>query len=309
VATVKAKVVAGTYYYRARAMTGNGWGPWYSRGSWVVIIGSEGWIDIPGSTIPPDEPPPPVANAGPDTTVNAGDPAWVDGSRSSDVFGNPLHYHWTAPSGIVLSDSTAIRPTFVANAEGTYKIILKVEDREVFSTPDTVAVTVKVKVVSGCGPGILWCEDWEGEDVMNNWYADAGTWQVGVPTSGPNKAHGGQKVLAALLGGNIPSGVNSRWIKMSRLVVPSADKNPRLRFWHFYSFYYSSNKGNVLIKKGSEEWKTLGTFSGHSGGIWTFVFLDLTAYADSSVQLAFQIITDNSGASWYIDDVKVEYDP
>ncbi len=47
----------------------------------------------------------------------------------------------------------------------------------------------------------LWSEDFEG-DWTANWYADAGTWEVGAPTSGPNAAHSGDNCAATVLGGN-----------------------------------------------------------------------------------------------------------
>ncbi len=65
---------------------------------------------------------------------------------------------------------------------------------------------------------------------------DAGTWEVGVPTSGPDSAFNGQNCAATVLNGNYPAYADTRLIRHTSFVVPSANQNPRLRFWQWYSF-------------------------------------------------------------------------
>ncbi len=95
---------------------------------------------------------PPVANAGADQTVNVGDTVTLDGSGSTDADGDPLTYSWTlttpAGSGAVLSDATAVAPTFVADAEGTYTAELIVNDGMDSSTPDSATITAQLVVVN-----------------------------------------------------------------------------------------------------------------------------------------------------------------
>ena len=59
---------------------------------------------------------PPVANAGSAQTVNDGATVQLDGSQSSDPQGEPLTFKWLQVSGpaATLSNSTAVRPTFIA---------------------------------------------------------------------------------------------------------------------------------------------------------------------------------------------------
>ena len=83
---------------------------------------------------------------------------------------------------------------------------------------------------------VLWQEDWEG-NWFQDWFVEAGTWEVGEPTSGPNSAFASLKCAATVLDGDYDEPVDSRLIRFTSFVVPSATENPRLRFWHWYSIF------------------------------------------------------------------------
>ena len=75
----------------------------------------------------------PVANAGADQTVPMGTTVTLDGSASSDADGDPLTYAWSftstpAGSTAVLSNPTAVMPTFVVDRPGAYVAQLVVND-------------------------------------------------------------------------------------------------------------------------------------------------------------------------------------
>ncbi len=93
----------------------------------------------------------PVADAGQDVRVPAGGalpafPVLLDGSRSSDPQGLPLSYSWafrTLPAGsvAVLNDPHAVSPSFLADATGTYEVLLVVSNGIKQSTAAKVTVT------------------------------------------------------------------------------------------------------------------------------------------------------------------------
>ena len=85
---------------------------------------------------------PPVANAGPDQTLEATSPegaaVTLDGSASSDPEGDPLTYGWSTPVGEATGETTSVTlPT------GTHLVTLTVTDDKDASDTDTVTVTVE----------------------------------------------------------------------------------------------------------------------------------------------------------------------
>ncbi len=128
-------------------------------GSYVVqLIVSDGALDsAPDSMVISTLNTPPVAEAGPDQTVAPSSTVTLDGSGSSDVDGDPLTYSWSLTSVPVgstaaLSNTTDIMPTFVADEPGTYIAQLVVDDGQVSSAADTVAIsTVNTRPVAEAG--------------------------------------------------------------------------------------------------------------------------------------------------------------
>ena len=88
---------------------------------------------------------PPTANAGADQTFKAGSVVHLDGSKSSTLNGGVLAFAWQftgKPPGstAVLSDSTAVKPTFTADKVGDYFVQLIVTD-VLSSPPSSVKIT------------------------------------------------------------------------------------------------------------------------------------------------------------------------
>lgn len=96
----------------------------------------------------------PVANAGSSQSVNEGKLVTLNGSSSSDADGNPLKYMWTAPAGVVLSSTTAAKPTFTAPEVSKDTILnfsLVVNDGQLNSASASVKITVKNVTTVGNG--------------------------------------------------------------------------------------------------------------------------------------------------------------
>ena len=104
-------------------------------GKWVilgenVVVNFEGGF---GLTLGGGENSTPVAEAGPDQTVQVDTTVLLDGSASTDRDGNRLTFAWTIfgkPEGsrAALSDHTAVMPNLVVDQPGTYTLQLIVND-------------------------------------------------------------------------------------------------------------------------------------------------------------------------------------
>jgi len=87
----------------------------------------------------------PVAIAGLDFSLQEGTQGQLDGTSSFDLDGDPLTYHWSAPDGILLSDSTSPNPEFVApyvKEDSVFTVSLTVSDGTTDSDPDEIDITV-----------------------------------------------------------------------------------------------------------------------------------------------------------------------
>jgi hypothetical protein len=88
----------------------------------------------------------PVADAGPDQVIVAGQGAFIDGSGSFDPDGDALAFQWAftarpAGSSAAIVDPAAPVATFVADMPGDYIVQLIVSDGQLESLPDTVLIS------------------------------------------------------------------------------------------------------------------------------------------------------------------------
>jgi bacillopeptidase F (M6 metalloprotease family) len=141
-----------------------------------------------------------------------------------------------------------------------------------------------------------------------NWSADNGVWEVGMPTTGPETCHSLTQCAGTILDGNYPDDANTRLIS-PYITIPNLDVNERvrLRFWHWFRLEDGLDYGSVQVSVDGGAWQTLlGGISGISP-VWTQVYVDLSAYEGSTIQIAFYMTSTWNGNDngWYVDDVSV----
>jgi choice-of-anchor C domain-containing protein len=129
-------------------------------GSYLIALTvSDGKVHgLPDSVTVATENSPPVANPGANQSIPLGATITLDGSRSSDVDGNPLTFRWSllarSPgSAAVLSNPNSVTPSFNADAPGTYVAQLIVNDGSVDSAPASVTLTTaNAAPIANAGP-------------------------------------------------------------------------------------------------------------------------------------------------------------
>lgn len=90
----------------------------------------------------------PIADAGPDQTIESNDLIQLDSNNRSDPNGSPLTYSWNQTSGpeVILNDPTSSNPTFIApdiNEETSLEFELTVTNYQGESSePDEVTITI-----------------------------------------------------------------------------------------------------------------------------------------------------------------------
>jgi hypothetical protein len=131
-------------------------------GSYIAgLIVNDGTLSSSQSTVTittGNTPPVAVATAMPQIAVVNG-LVQLDGSKSTDVDGNPLTYAWSlntsqAPnSNAVLSNPNIVNPVFTADVAGTYVAQLIVSDGTIASQPVTVTITTNAVLAPTANPG------------------------------------------------------------------------------------------------------------------------------------------------------------
>jgi Immune inhibitor A-like, MAM domain len=149
------------------------------------------------------------------------------------------------------------------------------------------------------------------ESSLGDWIVDYGTWETGVPVSGPKQAHGGTNCAATALAGNYGYNVESRLISPP-FVVPSSSGQV-LRFWHWYNLVNALGYVEIMTDNGSWSQISPNYLDSNTGGAWTNVSIDLSSYAGQTVELAFHFISGGAccgnAPGWYVDDISVAATP
>jgi bacillopeptidase F (M6 metalloprotease family) len=137
----------------------------------------------------------------------------------------------------------------------------------------------------------------------------ADSWQLGAPTSGPGAAHSGSNLWATNLAGNYPVSHNASLVSPPIALTGLASAS--LQFAHWYALERNWDFGIVeASSNGGATWTELARYTNPSGSAsvgWEMPVIDLSAYANQTVQIRFRMTSDSSitMAGWYIDDVRV----
>src|SRR6266540_2067042 len=198
-------------------------------------------------------------------------------------------------SGVTIKMGQTVRVAFRFHSENAY----------IPAGPDVDAgwyideVVVATGPVRPIEPNVV--ETFGEADFWDRWHVTAGTWEANN--------------LAATVLGDKTYGrnVDSRLVSPV-FVVPLTNENPRLRFWHWYSFENlpTEDYGVVEIRVGAGPWQELSQHYGGSGNAaWSRVWLSLSKYAGQSVQIAFRFFSSGSRVDfgWYLDDAVLATGP
>lgn len=191
---------------------------------------------------------------------------------------------------------------------GSYPYVFTMRDG---SSGDVLFTDTRVAIID-CpeDPGLLFAEDWEGGQGF--WDVEGGVWGVGTPVVAPDSAHGGLQCAGTVLGGSYPESSDSRLTSPPIRLQKPGEGPYILSFWHWFSTYDSRDFGEVQVRSSGGEWESVSnTFAGRSGA-WTRHLVDLSAFGDSLVQIAFRFRSVDSiwnaydgGSGWYVDDICV----
>ena len=156
----------------------------------------------------------------------------------------------------------------------------------------------------------IFFEDFESG--WGSWWADNGVWDVGIPTVGPDAAYSPLNCAGTILDGDYPNDANTRLISPNiNLPTLTGDEMIQLKYWQWFNIENSDDQGVLQISVNSGAWQTISSpeFDGESM-VWTQYVTDLSAYAGSSVRIAFYFTSDwvSTYNGWYIDDVSIETD-
>ncbi|MFN0214670.1 MAG: choice-of-anchor J domain-containing protein, partial [Saprospiraceae bacterium] len=111
------------------------------------------------------------------------------------------------------------------------------------------------------------------------------------------------------LTGKYPDNANTRLLSPA-IPLPALTGNERvqLSFYHYFDTWSTNDYCDVEVSANGGAWVKLNpeSFKYQSGG-WTHYLVDLSAYGNQTVQIAFHFVSDNgtANAGWYVDKVSI----
>jgi bacillopeptidase F len=139
------------------------------------------------------------------------------------------------------------------------------------------------------------------------WSWKGGHWKIGVPTTGPNSAYSGSKVIATNTDGDYLNNMDSN-LMVPPVFLPKG--KAYLHFKQWYSFAEGDHANVYVSVDNGATWTSLSEYTGNSSG-WVDGVVDLSDYTDRFIRIGFHVYTDEEGTAegWYLDDVKLTDTP
>lgn len=163
---------------------------------------------------------------------------------------------------------------------------------------------------------VVWSDGFE-TNTPSRWQTSA-VWKMGAPTTGPAVNNQGYRTHSGAACAYTQGYGYNKDVRLvcinyngaSTLQVPSADQGPVLRFWQWFNFGNALGYVEVSTDDGAT-WTNLSPtyLDLKSSGVWSRPELDLSAYADQSILIAFHFTSGGccgNGLGWYVDDVEVD---
>jgi bacillopeptidase F len=198
-----------------------------------------------------------------------------------------------------------VMPWYLFDADYNAEYYIRVND---FGNNTYVSEVYPVDVEVGVTPG--YSQDFEAEPVgwwhspLNPSGSTADPWEWGIPTSGPNAAHSGERVYATNVDGPYTNSTDA--FLMAPPIDLTAGGPAKLVFWHWYEFENNYDNGYVAISADGMNFTVVKAYTGTSGG-WLRTSVDLTPYTGQVIYVMFYLHTDSSvnKAGWYLDDINI----
>ncbi|PUB08206.1 S8 family serine peptidase [Paenisporosarcina sp. OV554] len=162
-------------------------------------------------------------------------------------------------------------------------------------TSDIYTILVKPSITIG------YFNDFETE--MTGWESPGSAqWKWGKPTTGPNAAASGEKVLATNLEGTYSE--NQEMVSiMPSTVLPQGSAYLQFKNWYDID---ETDRSLVLVKPdGEENWDIVAMYNGTTTRGYSNEEIDLSQYAGKKINIGFYLSTNDSNnkQGWFIDDV------
>jgi hypothetical protein len=242
-------------------------------------------------TVGPNKPP--VADAGPDQSVedsddNGEESVIFDGSASYDSDGTITSYEWTENNSIIGTEPTLLDAVFDI---GTHTVTLNVTDNAGSVNSDEVVVTVSQEIFS---------DDFEiGPE---NWEEFGSGWYIQPSAGGDIPGYPGGNLVAHADDCNTPC-----QLTLSNSLDLSSYESATLGFWRYVDDRLSPREHLKVEAFDGASWNQI-FFWTHAQGDddrWRYESFDLSSFLVNGFKLRFSSKKKKANSVTEIDDVKI----